>query len=62
MRVTKNEKGEFVVDDEPMRLTGRAAKQFADVMDRGQGGDAHARFLAECQRERAANRLKSPPK
>jgi hypothetical protein len=58
MRVTKNEKGEFAVDDEPMRLTGKAAKQFAAVMDHGQRGEAHARFLAECQREFAANRIK----
>lgn len=51
MRVTKNSKGEFIVDDEPMRLTGKAAKQVIDALERGATSEQHKRFLAECERE-----------
>ena len=33
MRVTKNTDGTFVVEDEPMCLTGAAADQFIAAMD-----------------------------
>jgi hypothetical protein len=50
MRVTKKD-GQFVVDDEPMRLSGKAAKEFIKAMDRGATSPAHDKFLAECRSE-----------
>jgi hypothetical protein len=57
MRVTKK-KGQFVVDDEPMRLSGRAAKEFVAQLTRGESSPEHARFLAECRAEFEASRAR----
>lgn len=57
MRVTKKD-GKFVVDDEPMRLTGKAAQQFRADLEQADRGSVHKNFLAECQREYAARQAK----
>jgi hypothetical protein len=54
MRVTKNLLGEFVIQDEPMRLEGEEADQFlADMKARDEAGNDPARkqFLAQCAAE-----------
>ena len=51
MRVTKNANGQFVVEDGPMRLEGKAAREFmAQMRERdATGNDAdRQRLLAEC--------------
>jgi hypothetical protein len=59
MRVTKRD-GKFVVDDEPMRLTGRAAKEFVAALQSGKSTAEHDRFLAECQEAFRASQLPRP--
>ncbi len=52
MRIVKNAKGEFEVDDEPMVLTGDAAKVFREEMERERTPEEiarHTAFLAECR-------------
>jgi hypothetical protein len=50
MRVTKNGNGQFVVEDEPMRLEGEAAAQLLREIDADKAVDStRARFLAECE-------------
>jgi hypothetical protein len=51
MRVTKTTSGSFVVDDEPMRLTGKAAKEFVSAMKSGASTPERSKFLAECEQE-----------
>lgn len=49
MRVAKNILGQYVVEDEPVRLDGKAAKAFLATMSEGPvQSDERARFLAEC--------------
>lgn len=60
MRVTKKD-GQFVVDDEPMHLTGKAAKEFFAALERGASTPEHAQFLAECEAEYRAQ-AKKPSK
>ena len=53
MRVTKNENGDFFVEDEPMHVEGDAARQFLSEMSQREevGDDTERRlFLDECQR------------
>jgi len=52
MRVTKNTKGQFVIEDEPMRVEGKAARTLLAEMRTSDGtaDDAERkRFLAECE-------------
>lgn len=53
MRITKNSQGQFVIEDEPLRLEGEAAEQFLSEMKRRDesGNDPERkRFLEECER------------
>lgn len=53
MRVNKNPDGTFVVEDEPMRLQGKSAREFLAQMRRRDvtGNDPEQqRFLKECER------------
>jgi hypothetical protein len=64
MRVKKTDKGEFVVEDEPLCLEGEAADKFlADMAkrERTKDSDERRRFLAECDRAYEAS-LKKPAK
>jgi hypothetical protein len=49
MRVTKSFWGTFVVEDEPVRLDGKAAKRFLASVSAGPSeSETRTRFLAEC--------------
>jgi hypothetical protein len=49
MRVTKNILGKYVVEDEPVRLEGKAAKAFLARMAAGpEETTGRSQFLAEC--------------
>lgn len=51
MRVSRNEQGNFFVDDEPMRLEGQDAVKFLTEMknlDSATPDASRARFLEEC--------------
>jgi len=53
MRVTKSKTGGFVIEDEPIRVEGKAAKEILARMkmsDRGAVDVAHQTLLAECER------------
>ena len=53
MRVTRAADGTFIVQDAPMELTGRAAKQFRADLERPETPEQKAKreaFLAECVR------------
>jgi hypothetical protein len=53
MRVRKNILGRYVVEDEPIRLQGKAATAFLDAMKvRDESGNTpeQTRFLSECER------------
>lgn len=59
MRVTKKD-GQFVVDDEPMRLTGKAARSFVAALNGGESSPEHKKFLAECREEQQASKKPQP--
>jgi len=49
MRVAKNILGQYIVEDEPVRLEGKAAKKFLANMSAGPPqSEDRSRFLAEC--------------
>ena len=53
MRVTKNKDGQFVVENEPMRLEGEAAEKFLENMRRREETpetEERKKFLDECRR------------
>lgn len=53
MRVTKNPNGQYVVEDGPMRLEGKAAREFvAQMNQRDESGNdpERKRLLEECAR------------
>ena len=52
MRVIRDSKGNYTVDDAPMRLTGKPAKRFLVEMRERESAprdERRARFLAECR-------------
>jgi len=52
MRVLRDAKGNYTVDDEPMRLTGESAKQFLAEMREREAAprdERRERFLADCR-------------
>jgi hypothetical protein len=57
MHVTKNKRGQFIVENAPMRLSGVAEKQFlADMATGASRNPKHEQVLAECRRQYEQNR------
>lgn len=58
MRILKNRKGEFYIDDAPMELSGASAKQFLkEINSNVSSNPNHARILADCQRIARMNNI-----
>ncbi len=52
MRILKNKKGEFYIDDTPMTFTRKGWKAFVEELDNPVSKNPnHARVLAKCQEE-----------